>query len=101
MTYACPVWCNISKTNMKRLQTVQNKCLNIILNNHFYIDNVNYMSAEKCHEKAKIETIDMYIDKLANNFYNCKVDKIAILKNRNNIVNSAWDKIKYPHQKYT
>lgn len=101
LTYACPVWCSVSKSNMNKLQIIQNKCLNIILDNHFYIGNTNYMSVKKCHKKANIETVETFVDRLSNNFYNNKVDNISILKNRNKIINSAWDKTKYPHQKYT
>lgn len=52
MTYACPVWCNSKKSNIKKMQTVQNKCLNIILDNHYYDGNNHFMNTIKCHKKS-------------------------------------------------
>lgn len=97
MTYACPVWCNTSKNNIKKLQVVQNKCLNIILNNYYYEGNDKYLSSTECHDKIGIEKIEDYIDKLAKNFYKYQAKNVPILVNRNNIVNEAWDKIQFPH----
>lgn len=100
MTYACPVWCNnTSKTNLLKLQRIQNKCLNIVLRNNR--PNTKHIKYRECHKIAKIEYIDEIISKLSKKFYATQVNNIEIVKDYGkNTINSTWDKRKYSHQKY-
>lgn len=98
LTYACPVWIGMSQSNVKRLQAVQNKCLEIIYDNGN--PNFNHIKAKEWHVKAKIEFLHQYIKKLAMNFYMNHVKDIHMLKNfGGNVVDVFWDKRDWPHQK--
>lgn len=99
MLYACSIWCNTSKTNINKLQRIQNKCLNIILRN--YRANINFLKIGECHEVAQVEYIEQIVQRLTKRFYAHRVNEINVLKNNGiNIVNPSWDRKTYPHQKY-
>lgn len=57
MIYAYPVWNNTSPTNIEKPQIIQNKCLNIILNNYSYKDNNHFLKIDECHEETNNEYI--------------------------------------------
>ncbi|CAD6221967.1 GSCOCG00011676001-RA-CDS, partial [Cotesia congregata] len=63
LTYASPVWCGASLTNLLLLQRYQNKCLRLILSEG------RYTKISKLHEDAEIPLIKDFIYRLANNFY--------------------------------
>lgn len=99
LTYACPVWCNTSNKNIKKLQVIQNKCLNIILCN--FRSNANFYKIDECHTKANIEYIEKSIEKLSRNFYSNLTSNVKNVKNfGENSINTVWDKKRWPHQKY-
>lgn len=59
------------------------------------------MKIGECNKKVGIERIEPFVDRLAKKFYDYKVSNIKMLKEHGeNLVNLAWDKRKYPHQKY-
>ena len=63
MTYASPVWAFISKTNMNRLQVVQNKALRIIGGYDWYT------RTELLHFDNEILMLNSFIKKLASKLY--------------------------------
>lgn len=75
ITYAAPVWCNISKTNMLLLQRFQNKQLRLILSADRYI-RINDL-----HSRTEIEFIDKYVKSLAENFYKTQINSSILTKN--------------------
>lgn len=67
ITYASPVSSNISKTKMLKLQRFQNKCLRLILNTD------NYTPIDWMHLVLDIPTIDTFIKKQANQFFETRI----------------------------
>ena len=63
MTYASPAWAFISKTNMNRLQVVQNKALRIIGGYDWYT------RTEQLHFDNEILMLKSFIKKLASKLY--------------------------------
>lgn len=61
-TYASPVWCTAAISNRKKLQTLQNKCLKIILKLHWR------HSTADIHERSKVQSVDAYVCSLNENF---------------------------------
>ena len=86
ITYAAPVWCNIAKTNLMHLQRFQNKQLRLILNAD------RYTRIIELHEKTKIETLDVYIKKLSENFYDKQLQNNNLTKN---VTNLRRDKLSF------
>lgn len=64
MLYACPVWINAAKTNIHKLQVIQNKFLRTITNAPWFITN------KQLHKEIQIKPIIHHITKLSHNFYN-------------------------------
>ena len=69
MTYAAHIWANTSKTNMKKLQDVQNKSLRIITHCPWYIRN------NDIHEDLHTSLVIDQIKQNAENFFE-KLSKI-------------------------
>lgn len=63
ITYACPVWLNTSKTNMKKLQALQNKILRIAINAPWYMRN------SQIQKELSMEPLETYIRKIATHFF--------------------------------
>ena len=63
LTYACPVFSNCAKTHISKLQTIQNKCLRMVLNAP-YRTKISIL-----HKLCNLPTISEFIDKLSENFY--------------------------------
>lgn len=93
--YANPVWSNTCRTNIKKLETAQNKVLRQISNEKPNISNA------KIREKLNATTLWETITDSTYTFYTTKVKDIDILKDVG-IYNyeTAPFKIKYklPHQ---
>lgn len=69
LLYACPVWSNTSQSNYNRLQTLQNKCLRMILN-------LPYGTSSKfLHERLQMPTIKNVSHEIAMKFFNTLNDK--------------------------
>ncbi len=51
LTYACPIWCNASSTNIKKIQIIQNKFLRKILKADWFISN------KQIHRELQIDSI--------------------------------------------
>jgi hypothetical protein len=64
ITYAIPSWNIISKTNLRKLQIIQNKFLRLIL------DVPRYTPISKLHNDCKIQTIEQYCLNICNRFHN-------------------------------
>lgn len=91
--YAAPVWGNTCKSNYKKLQTIQNKCLKMALN----VD--KRTSTKLIHDTLKVPTIKEYILEHTKKFYNEKLNNIEILKNTCKKINkTTWDKYKLPQE---
>jgi hypothetical protein len=63
MTYAAHVWATTSKTNMQKLQRVQNKALRTVAHCPWYIRNTDL------HKDLDISTFQKTVRKLAKKFY--------------------------------
>jgi len=63
LTYACPIWCNASSTNIRKLQVIQNKFLRKILKAECIISN------NQVHRELQIEKINNFIILQSKNFF--------------------------------
>lgn len=68
--YANPIWSNTSKTNLQKLQILQNKFLRIILNT------TKYTKTKQLHELANMDTIHEAITKQTTKFFNTTIEKL-------------------------
>lgn len=62
LTYACGVWSNTSRTNIRKLQSFQNKVLRIALKAPWFVRN------EQIHRDLHFPTIDEFLKKATRNF---------------------------------
>lgn len=62
-TYGSSVWSSTSKTNIHKLQVLQNKVIRIITNAQWYVRNT------QLHKETEIPPIEEYIRKSSKNFY--------------------------------
>lgn len=63
MTYGCVIWGTTSKTNLKKVQTFQNKILRISVNAPWYVRN------SQIHRELGISPVEDFIKKCAKNFF--------------------------------
>jgi hypothetical protein len=63
ITYACPVWAAVSKTKMKKLQTIQNKFLRIALKSPWFMRN------KQLHNDTGIPYLDKWIQDQFKKFH--------------------------------
>jgi hypothetical protein len=63
MIYACPVWANLAACHLKKIQTLQNKILRMVLSAKYST------KITKLHNKAKIAPIQEVIKKITDKFY--------------------------------
>lgn len=66
-TYAAPLFANASTTQLKRLQTMQNKCLRMRV--RMALNMPRFTRVSDLHGLAKIPTISEFIEKLTDSFY--------------------------------
>ena len=64
VTYGAPVFNSMAQTHKKKLQTVQNKILKMILNVPWLTSTV------EIHERSQIETVTDFMNRLTTNFEN-------------------------------
>jgi hypothetical protein len=91
LTYACPVFDNAAKTHIKKLQTVQNKCLRMVLNARFRT------RITTLHERTNLPMIDKFIGKLSDSFYK------NAERSKNKLISRLGDYTRLPsnfHQKH-
>ena len=69
-TYACPIFTDIAKTHLMKLQRIQNKILKMILNLPWYT------STQDIHQTNNIEMVNDFIQKLSAN-YRCRMESQA------------------------
>jgi hypothetical protein len=69
MTYAIAVWNRVIKTEMNKLQIIQNKCLRMILDLHPHPVTHKQIRTNMIHEMAGIETINQFAQRITNNLY--------------------------------
>ncbi|KAM0734035.1 putative RNA-directed DNA polymerase from transposon X-element [Formica fusca] len=96
LTYAAAVWCGTAKTNLKPLQSFQNKCLRLILNAG------RYSRIAELHEQTQIPYIKEYIYNIAERFYNTQLEHNNLTKDITQLRDSNMPKhFKYevPYQK--
>lgn len=70
ITYACPIWWNISASKMEKLRRFERTCLRATLN-MYRSPNSNFMrkySNKNLYETANIPRIDLFILKLTRNY---------------------------------
>lgn len=77
ITYACPVWSSTCKTNINKLQVIQNKALKYAFQTPFCTN------LQKLHRKIGLPRIDAYIYNLSEKFYLHKnpTNKNPLIKN--------------------
>lgn len=61
--YGCVIWGNTSKTNLNRIQALQNKILRIAVNAPWYITN------QQLHYELGMSTVQQHISKLTRKFH--------------------------------
>lgn len=94
LTYACPVWSNISKNNIKTLQVLQNKCLRIV--GQF----PRWTPIKTIHETLEIPTIDEFIKTLTEKFFEkCTFNENNLINNLGNYTLSDLKYKKYKHRR--
>lgn len=69
-TYACPIFADIAKTHLMKLQRIQNKILKMILNLPWYTP------TQDIHQTNNIEMVNDFIQKLSTN-YRCRMESQA------------------------
>lgn len=95
LLYACPIWGNTCKTNIKKLETIQNKILRIISKEHYLVSNL------KIREKLNMTLLNDVIFANTNTFYKERIQHLKILDNVGTFTQeTAPFQIKYklPHQ---
>lgn len=71
LTYACPAWHNLKPTQLKRLETTQNKILRNMIGAPWFLPNKNI------RKDLKIPTIEEYIKDLTTNFFKSAKNQTA------------------------
>lgn len=61
--YASPIWSNTAKTNLEKLQRLQNKILRIAVDSPWYVRNV------QLHYELSVPTVQDFISASANKFF--------------------------------
>jgi len=79
LVYAAPAWCSAAPTNIKSIQTYQNKCLRLILQQD------RYAKIDNMHKQADLNYIINHIRELSNNFYNNKLGTNVLTQNLTSI----------------
>lgn len=79
LTYAAPVIGLASDKTINKLQIMQNKCLRLITNLHY--DGRKMPSNQTIHDKAKVEQIIEFINKLSNNYYHNNIYNSQLTEN--------------------
>lgn len=64
VTFACPIWSATSATNIKKIQTFQNKILRMAVNAPWFVRN------QQIHDELGIDTIEQFIKKSTKKFLN-------------------------------
>lgn len=73
LTYNIVIWNDLCKTNKKKLQSLQNKCLRIALNLKPNPMNFKQVKNEIIHDITRTQTIKEFTNKLSGNFVaNCE-----------------------------
>lgn len=70
MLYACPIWINASKTNIKKLQVIQNHFLRLATHAPWFISN------SQLHKELNLPPIVHHIALLSNNFFS-KINSVT------------------------
>lgn len=71
ITYGCPIWYNISASQMEKIRSFERKCLRSCLS-MYYIPDSNYKklySNKRIYDKADIHRIDTFILKLIRDHF--------------------------------
>jgi hypothetical protein len=92
LTYGCPAWANIAKSHLKKIQTVQNKCLRMALNAPYCT------RISELHKNASIPTINEFINKLTDRFYLRSSTSENILINRLGNYNNSTLNFRVKHK---
>ena len=92
ITYAAPIWCSASKTQINKIQRIQNKCLRLILN-------ANRLTKIKTlHNKTGLMTINQHVKLTATKFYKIQTKKSKLTKNMTLTETGTIQKHKYIYQ---
>lgn len=76
VTYGCVIWGTASKTNIKKVQTFQNKVLRIAINAHWFIRN------SQIHRELDVPHIEDFIKSCAKTFFKT-INNCASARNLN------------------
>lgn len=92
LLYACPVWINASKTNIKKIQIIQNQFLRTIANAPWFVSNL------QLHKEFNLEPLSQHITYLSTNFYSSltQIPSLVPFRLGKNPIHQTRIKNKYP-----
>ena len=70
ITYACPVWWNISASLMEKVRKFERSCIRMCLHKYRQTDSKKFISNNNLYNEASIPRIDSFIIKLSRDYYN-------------------------------
>lgn len=93
--YACPIWSNTSNTNLKKIQTFQNKVMRRSVNAPWFIRNT------QLHSELNVDTIQQIILKRSHTFFNSLSEiPASILYKLGSSSSTSRIKNRFPYDKY-
>lgn len=94
LTYAAPVWSNISKSNLQSMQVIQNRCLRIIG------QYPRWTLISKMHKDLNIELIENKVFNLSKKFFdNCNISSNPLISEIGVYTLTSFHYKKYKHKR--
>lgn len=96
MMYACPAWGHLSKSQLNRLQIVQNRCLRTAFDSPWYVRNA------QLHREAELPTIaDLIREINSKAFAKAKEHPNSLMRDAIDYVSDPRDKVRRPRTTVT